>query len=60
MKGDLDGTFLSHALLAAGKNCLQLASYNIVCGYDCCRVLKHVLKSYDTFRVVCLSKGYCR
>ena len=42
MKGDLDGTFLLRALLAAGKNCIQLASYNIVCGYDCHRVLKHV------------------
>ena len=55
MKGDLDGTFLLRALLAAGKNCIQLASYNIVCGYNCHRVLKHVLKSYDIFRVVCLS-----
>ena len=52
MKGNLDGTFLSRALLAAGKNFVQLASYNTVCGYDCRRVLEHVLKSYNVFRVV--------
>ena len=57
-KGDLDGTILSHAIFCSArcllqeKNCIQLASYNIVCGCDCRRVLKHVLKSHDIFRVV--------
>ena len=54
LKGDLDGTILSHAIfhsaccLRQAKNCIQLASYNIVCGCDCRRVFK-------TFFVLCAS-----
>ena len=45
--------FLQRALLPSGKNCIQLASYNIVCGYDCRRVLKTCFKIlHDIFRVV--------
>ena len=47
--------FVAHAVCIR-QNCIQLASYNIVCGYDCRRVLKHVLKSYDIFRVVCVCR----
>ena len=60
VKGDLDGTILSHAIFCSAR-CMRQAkivhnspSYNIVGGCDCRRVLKHVLKSYDIFRVVCV------
>ena len=63
VKGDLDGTifsydcrmrFLERALLASCKNRTQLSPLNIAFTYDCRRILKHVLKSYDIFRVVCV------
>ena len=58
VKADLDGTpfaydcrvrFLERALLASCKNRTQLSSFNIAYTYDCRRILKHVLKSYDIF-----------
>ena len=65
LKGDLDGTifsydcrmrFLERALLASCKNRTQLSPLNIAFTYDCRRILKHVLKSYDIFRVVCVCR----
>ena len=65
VKGDLDGTifsydwrmrFLERALLASSKNRTQLSPLNIAFTYDCRRILKHVLKSYDIFRVVCVCR----
>ena len=62
-KGDLNGTifsydcrmrFLERALLASCKNRTQLSPLNIAFTYDCCRILKHVFKSYDIFRVMCV------
>ena len=29
------------------KSCTNLSSFNIAYTYDCCRILEHVLKSYD-------------
>ena len=63
LKDDLDGTilsticrmrFLERALLVSCKNRPQLSPLNIAFLYDCRRILKHVLKSYDIFRVVCV------
>ena len=34
------------------KNCIQFPQYQIACGYDCRRVLNHVSKAHDIFRVV--------
>ena len=65
IKGDLDGTifsyacrmrFLEGALLASCKNRTQLSPFNIAFTYDCRRILKHVLKSYDIFCVVCVCR----
>ena len=65
LKGDLDGTilpticlmrFLERALLASCKNRTQLSPLNIAYTYDSRRILKHVLKSYDIFRVVCVCR----
>ena len=65
VKGDLDGTILSticrmrlleRALLTSCKNRTQLSPLNIAFTYDCRRILKHVLKSYDIFRVVCVCR----
>ena len=65
IKGDLDGTifsydcrtrFLERALLASCKNRTQLLPLNIAFTYDCRRILKLVLKSYDIFRVVCVCR----
>ena len=65
LKGDLDGTifsydcrmrFLEPALLASCKNRTQLSPLNTAFTYDCRRILKHVLKSYDIFRVVCVCR----
>ena len=56
-KADLDGTtfasdcrmrFLERCSRHA-KNRTQLSSFNIAYTYDCRRILKHVLKSYDIF-----------
>ena len=44
--------FLERALLASRKNRIQFPRYQIACGYDCRRVLKHVSKADDVFRVV--------
>ena len=50
LKAEIHGTVLSHAIFRSARclrqatNCIQLASYNIVCGYDCRRVLDHVFK----------------
>ena len=41
--------FLERALLASCKSRTQLSSFNIAYTYDCRRILKHVLKSYDIF-----------
>ena len=58
LKADLDGTtfaydcrtrFLERALLASCKNRTQLSLFNIAYTYDCRKILKHVLKSYDIF-----------
>ena len=65
VKGDLDGTifsyhcrmrFLERALLASCRNRTQLSPLNIAFTYDCRRILKHVLKSYDIFCDVCDSR----
>ena len=48
--------FLERALLASCKNRTQLSPLNIAFTYDCRRILKHVLKSYDIFRVVCVCR----
>ena len=65
VKGDLDGTifsydcrmrFLECTLLTSCKNRTQLSPLNIAFSYDCRRILKHVLKSYDIFRVVCVCR----
>ena len=65
LKGDLDGTILSYdccmrflerALLSSCKNRTQLLPLNIAFTYDCRRILKQVLKSYDIFRVVCVCR----
>ena len=65
IKGDLDGAifsydcrmrFLERALLASCKNRTQLSPLNIAFTYDCRRILKHVLKSYDIFRVGCVCR----
>ena len=65
VKGDLDGTsfsydcrmrFLERALLASCKNRTQLSPLNIAFTYDCRRILKHVSKSYDIFRAVCVCR----
>ena len=62
-KGDLDGTilsticrmrFLERALFASCQNRTQLSPLNIAVTYECRRILKHVLKSYDIFCVVCV------
>ena len=61
LKADLHGTifaydcrmrFLERALLASWKNRMRFAHYKIARRYDCRRVLKHVSKAHDIFRVV--------
>ena len=63
IKADLHGAILSHAIFCSAHNLRQAkVEYNLhhvalyVCGYDCRRVLKHVLKSDDIFRVVCVCR----
>ena len=44
--------FCKRVLLASWKNRIRFPRYQIACCYDCRRVLKHVSKAHDIFRVV--------
>ena len=59
LKADLHGTIFAydcrmreHVLLASWKNRIQFPRYQIACGYDCRRVLKHVSKARNILLVV--------
>ena len=63
LKGDLDGTILSHATFVARAARVESRHVKIVYDFHlfplfvattCRRVLKHVLKAYDIFCVVCV------